>query len=129
MPVLLFHCLLVALGGATGAVLRYLWGRLMLHSFGPTLPLGTLGANILGGLAMGMLAGLLWRLPAQQETLRLLLGVGLLGGFTTFSAFSLEIYEMILRADMLSALAYAFLSVAGAVVALWAGILVIRLVA
>lgn len=129
MPVLLFHCLLVAAGGATGAVLRYLWGRLMLLSFGPALPLGTLGANILGGFAMGMLAGLLWRLPTHQEPLRLLLGVGLLGGFTTFSAFSLEVYEMILRGDAISALAYALLSVTGAVVALWGGILVMRLVA
>lgn len=129
MPIILFHCLLVALGGATGAVLRYLWGRLMLLSFGPALPLGTLGANIIGGFLMGMLAGLLWRLPTAQEPLRLLLGVGLLGGFTTFSAFSLEIYEMILRGDALAALAYALLSVTASVLALWVGIWVMRLVA
>lgn len=129
MPVLLVHILLVAVGGATGAVLRFLWGRAMLASFGPALPLGTLGANLIGGLLMGVLASLLWRLPTSQEPLRLLLGVGLLGGFTTFSAFSLEVYEMILRGDLGAALAYALVSVAGAVLALWAGVWLVRLCA
>jgi CrcB protein len=90
--------LLVAAGGATGAVLRYLLGAQALRNFGSGWPYGTLAANVIGGLMMGVLAGTLaLRGGADQEKWRLLLGVGLLGGFTTFSAYSLEVALMIER--------------------------------
>lgn len=117
--------LLVGAGGAMGAVARHLLGRWALAVLGPGFPYGTWIANIAGGLAMGVLAATLAR-TGGSEQLRLLLGVGLLGGFTTFSAFSLEVYEMILRGEALLALAYAMSSVAGAVVALWGGAMLVR---
>ena len=86
----------VALGGAAGAVARYLVGVQALRSFGPHWPWGTFAVNVVGGFLMGALAGwLAHRGGADQERWRLLLGVGVLGGFTTFSAFSLEAALMI----------------------------------
>ena len=85
------HLFLVMGGGAIGAGLRFLLGRFALHQLGPALPWGTLLANVVGGFAMGLLAGTLARFGGNwAEGWRLFLGVGLLGGFTTFSAFSLE---------------------------------------
>ena len=118
--------LLVMLGGAIGAAARYQLGRLAFHLFGPDQPWGTLLANLIGGLAMGLLAGLLARHPAPHESIRLLLAVGVLGGFTTFSAFSLETFLMIERGQLALAGAYVIVSVAGSVLALFAGLVVVR---
>lgn len=117
---------LVMSGGAAGAALRYLVGRWTLANLGPGLPFGTWTVNIVGGLAMGMLAGVLARIDGDAEPLRLLLGVGVLGGFTTFSAFSLELFNMIARGEIALAAAYAVSSVAGSVVALYAGVMLVR---
>jgi len=121
--------LLVMIGGAFGAMCRYQLGRLSMHIFGPGLPWGTLFANLIGGLLMGVLAGVLARASANQEPLRLLLGVGALGGFTTFSAFSLETYSMIERGQIGLAAGYALLSVGGSVLALFLGLVAVRSVA
>lgn len=83
----MMQVLLVALGGAVGSVARYGVGFAAARWLGLGFPWGTLTVNIVGGLAMGVLAA---RVGPEQENLRLLLGVGILGGFTTFSAFSLE---------------------------------------
>ncbi len=82
--------LYVALGGALGASLRHLLGMATLKTLGPDYPYGTMMANVLGSFLMGMLAGWLALKVSGGQNLRLFLGVGLLGGFTTFSAFSLE---------------------------------------
>ena len=89
--------LLVMAGGALGAAGRYHLGRLVFHLGGTGFPMGTLAANLLGGFLMGILAGVLARSNFVDEPWRLFLGVGLLGGFTTFSAFSLEVMNMIER--------------------------------
>jgi fluoride exporter len=112
--------LLVALGGGFGAGLRYLVGEWALLRFGPGLPFGTWAVNIVGAFLMGLLAAFLARVEGDE--LRLLLGVGMLGGFTTFSAFSLEVFAMINRGDIGLAAAYSVSSVAGSVLALMTGV-------
>lgn len=116
---------LVAAGGAAGSVARYLTGTLTVRWGG--WPWGTLSVNILGGLLMGLLIGTLaLRGGAEQERLRLLLGVGFLGGFTTFSAFSLEVANMIERRDMAGAAGYSLISVIASVAAVFAGLMLAR---
>lgn len=114
--------LLVMLGGALGAGARYGVGRLVPAG---DWPWATLIVNIGGGLAMGVLAGLIGR-GIAGEPARLLLGVGLLGGFTTFSAFSLELVTMVERGAWGLALGYALVSVIAAALAVIAGMAIIR---
>lgn len=123
----------VAVGGAFGAALRYQLGRSMTGWLGPaammTFPWATLAVNAIGSVLMGFLAGwLTFRTTGGSEQLRLLLGVGLLGGFTTFSAFSLEMVLLIERGQLLFAALYAFLSVALGITGLFAGLMVMRAV-
>ena len=117
----------VALGGATGAVARYLVGVQALRNLGDHWPYGTFAANVIGGFLMGMLAGYLaHRGGADQERWRLLLGVGMLGGFTTFSAFSLEAALMVEKRAYGQAFSYATASVLLSIAALFAGLLLAR---
>lgn len=123
------HLFLVMLGGAIGAGARHLVGRAALALWGPGFPVGTLAVNVIGGLAMGLLAGWLATRASGDEALRYLLGVGVLGGFTTFSAFSLETVLMIERGELTTALFYIFASVVLSIGALFAGLQVSRMVA
>ena len=130
----LWASLMVALGGGIGALARYQLGRLMTWWLGPPavgiFPFPTLAANTLGSLLMGVLAGWLVRTtPVNGEQLRLLLGVGLLGGFTTFSAFSLELVLMIERQQVGLAAIYLMLSVGLCVTGLLFGLFLTRLLA
>jgi CrcB protein len=119
--------LLVALGGGLGAVLRYLLSLALARVPAGGWPWPTFTANLAGGLAMGLLAGWLsLRGGADSERMRLLLGVGLLGGFTTFSAFSLETLMMVERRAWGPAALYAGLSVVLATGAVFLGIMGMR---
>ena len=122
---------LVALGGGAGAVLRYQLGRGMTQWLGvatvTAFPWATLAVNVIGSLAMGLLAGWLARHGSGSETWRLLLGVGLLGGFSTFSAFSLELMLLIERGQAANALTYAAVSVFAGLSALYLGLIAMRL--
>ena len=122
MPALL----LVMLGGAIGAGARHLVGGATLLAFGPGLPCGTLTVNLTGGLAMGLLAGWLTR-AGLGEPWRLFLGVGVLGGFTTFSSFSLDTVMLVERGEWPAALGYVLVSVIGSIAALAAGLWLTRL--
>ena len=126
------HSLLVALGGGAGAWLRHAVGRLFFARLGPgfttAFPWSTLTCNVLGSLAMGLLAGWLTRHGHGGENWRLFLGVGLLGGFTTFSAFSLEFALLVERGQMAHAVFYAAISMAGAIAGLFAGLAIMRAV-
>jgi CrcB protein len=126
------HSLMVALGGGAGAWLRHMVGRFYLARLGPNLatafPWSTLTVNILGSFAMGLLAGWLARHGHGGENWRLFLGVGLLGGFTTFSAFSMEFALLVERGAMGHAVLYAAVSMAGAIAGLFAGLALMRAV-
>lgn len=116
--------LIVAAGGALGAMARYGLGRLLPAA---GWPWPTLIANVAGGLLMGLLAGwLAFRAGAHGETIRLFAAVGVLGGFTTFSAFSLETVLMIQRRDFATAAGYVAASVVLSVAALFLGLMIAR---
>ena len=107
------HIFLFMLGGSIGAGARHLTGRAALALWGPGFPWGTLIVNLVGGMLMGLLASWLAARASGDEALRYLLGVGVLGGYTTFSAFSLETANMLQRGDYAVALLYILASVAG----------------
>ena len=121
----------VFLGGGIGAVLRYQTGRFVTHWLGvqavTTFPWATLLVNVAGSLAMGILAGFMARHGQGGDHWRLFLGVGVLGGFTTFSAFSLEMMLLIERGQITSAMVYALISVLAGISALYLGLIVMRL--
>lgn len=119
--------LLVGLGGAIGAMFRYgasiAVGRIWPHAF----PLGTMLINIIGSIAMGLFIGILARtLPPWQEEARLFVAIGILGGFTTFSSFSLDTIALMERGEMLQAGLYVLLSVVVCLIGLYLGLLVTR---
>ena len=127
----LYASLSVALGGGIGALLRYQFGRLTTWIMGPqavtTFPWATLFTNVLGSLAMGLLAGWLARNSQGGEQMRLLVGVGLLGGFTTFSAFSLEMMMLMDRGEHALAFIYGSVSIMAGLSALYIGLIAMRL--
>ena len=119
--------LLVMIGGAFGAGFRYHVGTVALRNLGPGYPWGTWIVNLVGGLMMGILAGTLARITSSEgEPLRLFAGVGVLGGFTPFSAFSLETTSMLMRGEAIGAATYAVASVAGSVLMLFLGLFLVR---
>ena len=117
--------ILVAFGGALGAALRFLWGHAVFRLTGPAdLPLAIMGANILGSFLMGAFVVL-----AAEKSLTHLspfVMTGLLGGFTTFSAFSLETVTLMERGDIGLATLYVALSVGLSVAGLMAGLWLTR---
>ena len=119
--------LLVGAGGALGAMARYGVGSLLGRLWPISFPLATLLINIIGSIAMGVFVGLMARLlPAHQEQLRLFIAIGILGGFTTFSSFSLDTITLIERGDLLPAIAYVALSVVVCLIGLYLGLLITR---
>ncbi len=120
------HLLIVALGGAVGASLRHLTGLAALRLIGPGFPWGTLAVNVVGSFAMGVFIELLARRLEASNELRLLIGTGLLGGFTTFSAFSLDAVVLWERGEAASAVGYIAASVVLAIGALFAGLSLTR---
>lgn len=120
------NLLLVAIGGGIGAVARYKLGGLVLHH--STLwkfPLSTFAVNVSGCLVAGLLAGLIVKHDFFSADVRLFLFTGLLGGFTTFSAFGLETVYLLQRHEPLMALLNVALSAFAGILVLWLGMKVI----
>ncbi len=116
---------LVMVGGAVGAGARFGLAQWVATRFAQSFPVATLAVNIVGCFIMGMLAAWLAR-SAAGEALRLFVGVGMLGGFTTFSAFSLDWWMLMERGATGAALAYVAASVIGALAAFVLGIMLVR---
>lgn len=119
--------LLVGLGGAVGSMARYGLGTAIARLWPTSFPLAVLVTNVLGSVAMGMFIGIMTRLlPDWQEQARLFVAVGILGGFTTFSTFSLDTVFLIERGEFANAALYIALSVVVCVAGLYLGLLVTR---
>lgn len=120
------HLLLVALGGAIGATLRHLVGTLTLRIFGSGFPWGTATVNILGSFVMGVIVELVARKFSASMEWRLFLMTGMLGGFTTFSSFSLDTAFLWERGETVVAFGYVVGSVVLSIAALFAGLALVR---
>ena len=122
----MYHLILVALGGAIGAALRHLVNLGALRLVGPAFPWGTMAINIAGSFAMGVFIEVLARRFNASNELRLFVATGILGGFTTFSAFSLDFAVLWEKGAAAPALAYALASVVGSIMALFVGLWLAR---
>lgn len=119
--------LLVGAGGALGAMARYGFSSLIGRLWPMGFPLATLLVNIIGSIAMGLFVGLMAKLlPVHQHELRLFVAIGIFGGFTTFSSFSLDTIVLIERGELLQAIAYVALSVVVCLIGLYLGLLITR---
>ena len=116
------HVLIVAAGGAIGAALRHLCGTAFLRLFGPAYPWGTLFVNVLGSLIMGLFIAWLVKRSGTSNEIRLFVATGILGGFTTFSAFSLDVANLVEKSAVGGALGYVLASVLMCVTAVLAGL-------
>lgn len=114
--------ILVALGGAVGSVLRYLVGLWSVRLAGPAFPWGTLTVNLVGSFAIGLVSEVILRRFGGSPDMRLLLVTGVIGGFTTFSAFSLDAVALFERGELLSSAVYVLVSVGFSIAAVFAGL-------
>jgi len=122
MPRIVSQVLAVALGGAIGSALRFLVGGWVHRALpGTAFPVGTFAVNLIGCLAIGLLAGLADLRQVLTPGARLFLLVGLLGGFTTFSSFAYETFALARDAETARALANAVFQVSFGFGAAWAG--------
>ena len=124
----MYPILLVGIGGAAGSIARYLSGVAIGRVWPGSFPLATMLVNIGGSLAMGLLIGWLARTtPAWQADARLFVAVGVLGGFTTLSSFSLDTVVLLERGEIGQAALYVSVSVIVSIAALFVGLLVMRM--
>ena len=112
----------IAAGGATGACLRYFVTTSVDSLFGKHMPFGTLTVNVVGSFALVLLYGIIERHELSDSPYRALIGVGLLGAFTTFSTFSVETLTLLENGLWLKAAANVFLNVGACLVAGWLAI-------
>ena len=122
------NLMMIALGGALGAVSRFLLGNAVGKAIGSALPYGTFVINVIGCFAMGLLMTLIVDREMLPAAWRLFLCVGFLGGFTTFSSFGYEALMMLTEGRLLAVLAYVGGSVALGLVAAGLGVLCARAV-
>ncbi len=120
--------LIVFLGGGIGAASRHGINLLAARMLGMGFPYGTILINVVGSLAMGLIAEFFALKGGLPQHWRLFLTTGILGGFTTFSAFSLEAALLYERGELIGAAAYVVASVVLAIGALFAGLAIVRLI-
>lgn len=120
------NILLVAIGGGTGSVLRYLTSVLTSKYFTSTFPLGTFAVNIVGCLIIGILTGLFYKSSITNPDLKILFITGFCGGFTTFSAFAQENINLIQSNNLVTAIIYTILSVIVGLTFVWIGLLIAK---
>ncbi|KAF5885504.1 fluoride efflux transporter CrcB [Rhizobium sp. PEPV16] len=125
----MIQALLVAVGGAIGSLLRYYVGQWALRLMGPAFPWGTLAVNVVGCFVIGIFAELIARKFNASVELRLLLITGFLGGFTTFSAFSLDAISLFERGEAVAGGIYIAASVGLSMAAVMTGLAVMRALA
>jgi len=116
----------VGVGGMLGTWLRW-WLGLRLNALFPTLPLGTLAANLIGGYIIGVAVGMLMQNMGLSPQARLFIMTGFCGGLTTFSTFSAETYTLLARGQLLWGLGEVAIHVCGSLVATALGVLTIQL--
>ncbi len=121
--------LLVFLGGGFGSMLRHGVNRVSIALFGASFPAGTLFVNVVGSTLMGLVIGWLASRSGDTQSFRLFLTTGIIGGFTTFSAFSLDTAVLWERGDHMIAAIYVAVSVAVSIAGLFFGMWVTRSVA
>jgi len=122
----MIQAILVAVGGAIGSVLRYYVGQWALRLAGPAFPWGTLTVNVVGCFVIGVFAEMIIRRFDASPELRLLLITGFLGGFTTFSAFSLDAISLFERGAVVSGAVYIVASVGLSMAGVIAGLALVR---
>lgn len=120
--------LIVFLGAGLGGAMRHSVNRFAAYLFGVAFPFGTLTVNIVGSFLMGVLAGYFAFRGELSQEVRLFLTTGALGGFTTFSAFSLDTISLWERGQWMAAVIYVVASLVLAIVGLFAGLMLVRLV-
>lgn len=118
--------LLILAGGGAGSLLRYVAGSAIMARFGSRFPLGTLAINVTGSFLIGVLMTLFTERYQPHTNLRLLLVVGFLGGYTTFSSFEWETYAAIREGGFWMGLTNVVGSVGMGYIAVWVGALLAR---
>lgn len=118
----------VFLGGGIGAVLRYLTGFFAVRFLSVNLPVATFAVNIVGCFILGLLFAFFIARPEINTSLKLALTAGFCGGLTTFSTFSLELFEMLKNAQYMQVLVYLTLSLIIGLLAVWVGVCCAKLI-
>lgn len=122
----MYQIALVFFGAGIGGVLRFLFGKAALQMLGAGFPFGTLGVNIIGSFIIGISAIFLTKLTQLQHIIQYFVMIGVLGGFTTFSSFSLDVIRMIEHSRFTEAFAYILASVAISILAVFVGMVFAR---
>ena len=122
----MYQLILVAIGGATGAMCRHLVGLASIKLFGIGYPWGTIAINVVGALLMGVFIEFLYQRELENPELRMLVATGFLGGFTTFSAFAFDFRELWVKGEQVGALSYMVSSVALSLLAIFLGFYLVR---
>jgi CrcB protein len=119
--------LYVAIGGAIGSVLRYKTSGILVRNYtNMKFPIGTFAVNIIGCFVIGVIAGLIIKKDMFSSEMRLFIITGVIGGYTTFSAFGLDTFYLLRSGESLLAISYVLGSVLLGFLALYLGFLVVR---